>query len=264
MNGAGDTITAGTTNTGQCATALTATSSTASTTFGANGYTASVGGTNQIVSDSSFPRVLVGAGSDTSTVGNNSLAVNSTASGYTNTYEVQLQNLNATSGFTTGVPSVHYYKAGRNAVSGDVIGSEHFYGKNVAGTKVEFARVEAQARTVTAGAETGYWGVSVPVAGVMTNFLQCNANTNSVNMFKSVDMNGQILKTSSNNINIDASTSSGAGIINLTTKAGTAGSGAGLTLTGNTLTASTVGASAGQYLCLTINGTVYKIALLNV
>ena len=41
------------------------------------------------------------------------------------------------------------------------------------------------------------------------------------------------------------------------------GSGGGLISTGNTLTAATAGGSAGQHLCLTINGTVYKIALLN-
>jgi predicted secreted protein len=66
------------------------------------------------------------------------------------------------------------------------------------------------------------------------------------------------------NITLDASQSTaGAGAITLTTKNGTAGSGGGLILTGNTLEAATAGASITKFLSITINGVVYKIALLN-
>ena len=41
------------------------------------------------------------------------------------------------------------------------------------------------------------------------------------------------------------------------------GSGEGLILTGNTLVSETSGADSGKHLCLTINGVVYKITLLN-
>lgn len=52
---------------------------------------------------------------------------------------------------------------------------------------------------------------------------------------------------------------------NLELRVNNSGSGGTLTLTGGTgLLAATAGGSAGQHLVLTINGTVYKIALLNV
>ena len=76
-------------------------------------------------------------------------------------------------------------------------------------------------------------------------------------------MNNNSVVSSTGNITIDASGSSGTGTINLTTKNGTAGSGAGLVLTGNTLTSATSSGSSGQHLAITINGVVYKIALLN-
>ena len=63
---------------------------------------------------------------------------------------------------------------------------------------------------------------------------------------------------------LDSTTSTaGAGAITLKTKDGTPSTTTGLILTGTALTASTAGASSGQYLSLTINGTQYKIALLN-
>ena len=52
--------------------------------------------------------------------------------------------------------------------------------------------------------------------------------------------------------------------LNLITANNVAGSGQGLTLSGNTLTSEMAGAFSGQHLCLTINGVVYKITLLNV
>jgi hypothetical protein len=219
MNGAGDTITAGTDNTQTLATGMTITSSAGNNVVSANGYVAT-NGTNVITSSASGGAITVSATGASSQIASGTIQQNNSNSGYTNNAQFTITNNSATAGNTTGVPSAYFYKAGRNAVSGDVVGSEHFYGKNGAGTKTEFARVEAQARTITAGAETGYWGVSVPVAGVMTNFLNVNANTNSVNVAKNFDMNGQVFKTSTNNINIDASTSSGTGSIIETLKAG--------------------------------------------
>jgi hypothetical protein len=77
-------------------------------------------------------------------------------------------------------------------------------------------------------------------------------------------MNGQDIKTSSGNMTIGNSSSSAAGAtLTLATKDNVAGSGAGLVLNGNTLLSGSAGGHFGQHLALTINGTVYKIALLN-
>lgn len=53
------------------------------------------------------------------------------------------------------------------------------------------------------------------------------------------------------------------GAITLTTKNGTPSTTTGLILTGTALQSSTAGGSAGTHLCITLNGTLYKIALLN-
>lgn len=51
--------------------------------------------------------------------------------------------------------------------------------------------------------------------------------------------------------------------LNLITADNVAGSGQGLTISGNTLMSDTAGADSGKHLALTINGVVYKITLLN-
>jgi hypothetical protein len=64
-------------------------------------------------------------------------------------------------------------------------------------------------------------------------------------------------------ITLDVASSAGNGAITLKTKDGTPSTTTGLILTGSALTSSTAGGSAGQYLCITIGTTLYKIALLN-
>jgi hypothetical protein len=118
-----------------------------------------------------------------------------------------------------GVPSVHYYKNGRSAVANDVIGSQHYFGKNASGTKIEFAIIEANVKTATAGAEAGGLDFSADIAGVMTKFMRISGNTGFVDMVRTVNMNGNTLQTNAGNITIDASTSAGAGSIIQTLKA---------------------------------------------
>jgi hypothetical protein len=60
----------------------------------------------------------------------------------------------------------------------------------------------------------------------------------------------------------DASTA-GAGAITLRTKDGTPSTTTGLIMNGTALQSSTAGGSSGSHLCITLNGTLYKIALLN-
>jgi hypothetical protein len=72
--------------------------------------------------------------------------------------------------------------------------------------------------------------------------------------------------TGAGGIVIDANTSTSGtatGAITLTTKNGTPSTSNGLILTGTALQSATAGGSSGQHLCITLNGTLYKIALLN-
>ena len=123
-------------------------------------------------------------------------------------------------------------------------------------------------------------------SGTFNNVLQVIANNNpraimNVNETRLIDSTTNTYKTGIFNtggstliqntstaglggIILDATASTaGNGAITLKTKDGTPSTTTGLILTGTALTASTAGASSGQYLSLTINGTQYKIALLN-
>ena len=202
-------------------------------------------------------------GTSNTTINAGSESIQQSVSGYTTTPILELNNAFATAGNTTGVPSIKYNKSGRNAVAGDVIGSQHFYGKNYAGTSTEFANIEASVRNTGVGNDDGSIAFSGLINGTMTEFFRINGADSENNMFLPLDMNAQTIKSSTGNLNLSASGSTGTGSISLTTKNGVAGSGGGLLLTGNTLLSGSSGGSSGQHLCLTIGGTVYKIALLN-
>jgi hypothetical protein len=118
-----------------------------------------------------------------------------------------------------GVPSVHYYKNGRSAVANDVIGSQHYFGKNASGTKTEFAIIEGNVRTATAGAEAGGLDLSVAIAGVMTKFIRMSGNTGLVDMVRNVNMNGNTLQTTAGNLTLSATGSAGTGTLTLAPKA---------------------------------------------
>ena len=181
-----------------------------------------------------------------------------------------LNNTNA-----TGSVAMEVYKAKPTAgVAGDVLFNQSVYGKDSANTKQEYTRISHTIRDPTNGAEDGSIEIGAFVNGTYTNFIQLNANDTpigEVNIFRPLDFIGgsdanSTIKTSgtgSVNLNIDTTGSAGTGAIALKTKNGVAGSGGGLLLTGNTLLSASAGGNSGQHLCLTIGGTVYKIALLN-
>jgi hypothetical protein len=159
-------------------------------------------------------------------------------------------------------------------VAGDQLFNQSVYGKDSANAKQEYTRISHTIRDPTNGLEDGSIEIGAFVNGAYTNFIQLNANDapiGEVNIFRPIDFIGgsdanNTIRTSgtgSVNLNLDATGSVGAGAIALKTKNGTAGSGAGLLLTGDTLLSATSGGSSGQHLCLTIGGVVYKIALLN-
>lgn len=254
------TINDGSTNsTAVSATSLTVTTSAGNNVVSANGHVAT-NGTNSITATAVTPSITVASTGASSVLNSGAFQQSNSNTGYTNNQQLTITNTNASAGATTGVPSESFYKAGRNAVSTDIIGSTHYFAKNAAGTKTEFARIEAQARNTAAGSESGYLGFSSAVAGASSTYMSMAGNV--VSIAKNLDMNGNVIKSSTGNFTIDASASSGSGIITLTTKAGTAGSGAGLVLAGDTLLASAAGAASGRYLSLTISGVVYKIPLL--
>lgn len=143
----------------------------------------------------------------------------SNAVGYNSTPTLTIVDSLATAGATTGVPSIKYNKSGRNAVAGDVIASQHYYANNSAGTSTEFARIEASVRNTGVGNDDGSIALSGLINGVMTEFFRVNGADSENNMFLPVDMNGQSIKSSSGDLNLTASSSSGTGQVTLASKA---------------------------------------------
>jgi hypothetical protein len=171
---------------------------------------------------------------------------------------------NSTAGASAGV-AIETNKNGGAGVVGDEVFRLSMKGKNSGNTTAEYGRITCNIRDPTtsgAGIDGGLI-LAVPVNNTMTSFLDLNGNNGRANCLVPLDMRTNSIVSTTGNITLDASSSSGTGAIALTTKAGTAGSGAGLLLTGNTLTSGSSGGNSGQHLCLTINGVVYKIALQN-
>ena len=183
--------------------------------------------------------------------------------------------LTLTNNNATGSVAMEVYKQKPTAgTAGEVLFNQSVYGKDSANNKNEYTRISHTIRDPTNGAEDGSMEIGAFVNGSYTNFIQLNANDapiGEVNVFRPIDFIGgsdanNTIKTSgtgSVNLNLDATGSVGAGAIALKTKNGTPGSGGGLLLTGDTLLSPTSGGSAGQHLCLTIGGVVYKIKLEN-
>jgi hypothetical protein len=186
------------------------------------------------------------------------------AVGHTTDQMLSLENTNTSAGTTTGVPSISHYKSGRNAGVGDIVSSVQHYAKNYLGVKTLFSKTETVVTSSSAGSgDDSALDFYTCVNGSTALVMRLNGADNENNNFRPLDMNGNNIRTSTGNMTIDTSSSSGTGILTLATKDGTAGSGGGLIFTGNTLLSGSAGGNSGQHLCITINASVYKIALLN-
>ena len=177
---------------------------------------------------------------------------------------LKLENTHSVIGNSNGTPSIEIYKSGRNAAVGDIIHSQHYYA-NDANIKREFTKLETKVRTVGGVNNNGSMSFYGLKNSVPTEFMQLNGLDNMNNMYLPLNMNDNIITTSSGNLVIDTTSSSNANAsLIIATKSNVIGSGEGLVLKGNTLTSSIAPVtSSGKYLCLTIDNTVYKIQLLN-
>jgi hypothetical protein len=175
--------------------------------------------------------------------------------------------------------------SGSASVSGTTTMSDTITLNKASGTQsiVCSAPTALNIQTTTNGAPINFSCQST--SGTFNGVLQVIANNNPrvqmyVNDTKVIDRNNNNYMTAISNptgstliqnlssagnggVIIDSSTSTaGAGAITLNTKNGSPSTTTGLILNGTALTSGTAGAHGGQHLCLTINGTLYKIALL--
>ncbi len=193
----------------------------------------------QVIINNSTPSITITDGTNTTTItptsvgasntlqqvldaGNSATGANAKISltdsgiGYTNP-QLTLNNSNATAGNTTGVPSVEYYKSGRNAVQNDIILSESFYAKNYLGTKTLFGKIECLITNTSAGAsDDGALDFYTCVNGTSSLVMRLNGADNENNFYRPLDMNGNAIKTSTGNITIDGTSApSGSGQIDI-------------------------------------------------
>ena len=164
---------------------------------------------------------------------------------------------------STVYPVLRLDRPDRSASIAETLGAFTTWADDGTGVSREWSRIQTVASNVGVGNQDGTISIYGSVNGVMAEVFNFNGNQNENNSFKPLDMNSNEIRTNTGDMTINTSTSAGNGILTLATKNGTAGSGAGLALTGNTLLNASAGGSSGQHLCLTIDGTVYKIALLN-
>jgi hypothetical protein len=126
---------------------------------------------------------------------------------------LNLQNTNA-----TGSVSMEVYKNKPTAgVAGDVLFNQSVYGKDSANTKQEYTRISHTLRDATTAGEDGSIEFSAFVNGAVNTFLQINGNENEINCLKTLDMTGNNIRTSTGDLSILTTTSSGNGNMTIST-----------------------------------------------
>jgi len=158
-----------------------------------------------------------------------------------------------------------FYNKNIAGATGDITTAINFFGEDASTNKIQLGGIESvltQANPAPGTGPDGAMDFYTCVNGTKSLVMRLNGADNENNSFRPLDMNGQNIRTSTGSMTIDVSGSSPGAVLTLNTKDNTAGSGAGLVLNGNTLLSGSAGVHAGQHLALTINGTVYKIALL--
>jgi hypothetical protein len=94
------------------------------------------------------------------------------------------------------------------------------YGLDAVAQKTEFARIQTKAENVASGNEDGTLSIFNSVNGVISETFNFNGGQNENNSFRPLDMNGNALRTTSGNLPINATASSGTGHIDITSKTG--------------------------------------------
>lgn len=163
---------------------------------------------------------------------------------------------------TASYPAIKLDRPVPASGAGETIGTIGMWADDGAGTSREWSRIQTKTENTGGGNQDATLQIFNSVNGVLSETFNFNGAQNENNTFRPLDLNNNDIRTASGNILLTGTLSSGAGSIELKSKDATAGSGTGLILTGNTLLSGSAGVHAGQHLALTINGTVYKIALL--
>ena len=209
------------------------------------------------------------------TLQSGSSAVSATATAITNS-AAQILNNSTTAGAianpsfifretnatATAFPTIKTEKLSVVPIAGNPISAITNWAADSAGTQREWSRIQTKVENITPGNQDSTISFFTSVNGAVSEVFNLNGAQNENNSFRPLDMNGNGIINTSGSLSVGCSTSSTAGAtLTLATKDNVAGSGAGLILSGNTLITAVAGVASANYLTLTINSVVYKIAL---
>ena len=155
---------------------------------------------------------------DNLTASSNNLTLRNPTVGNTTTPSLILENTSLTAGTTNGVPSIETDKSGRNGANNDLISTTLNYAKNYAGVKTLFTKIESNIRNTALGNDDGSIGIFATLNGVMTEFFRFNGADGENNSFVPLDMNNQVIKTSTGKLEMNGTASTGSGQVVLTPK----------------------------------------------
>jgi hypothetical protein len=193
----------------------------------------------------------------------------------------------------TSYTALKLEKSGVVATAGNAISAVSSWAVDAGGTSREWSRIQTVATNVSTSPANQDGTISIfgSVNGTMAEVFNFNGSQNENNCFKPLDMNNQQIRSNSGDLVLTTTASTGTGLITLSAKADVSISGTScavlsvsgantgalytnpgiveleatntLQFTGVGLQAPTASGSAGTHLVITLNGTQYKIALLN-
>jgi hypothetical protein len=147
------------------------------------------------------------------------LTVKGLSSGYTSSPNIIVENALFSAGNTTGVPSIKYYKSGRTTVLNDVVMSQQFNAKNYANVEKTYGKIECSVTGASIPtSDDGALDFYTCINGVNQLVLRLNGADNENNTFRPFDLNGNALKTSQTNLDINSTSSTGDGDMSMTSK----------------------------------------------
>jgi len=129
--------------------------------------------------------------------------------------------LNLVNTNTTGSVAMEVYKNKPVAgVAGDVLFNQSVFGKDAGNARQEYTRITHTIRDNTSTNEDGSMEFLCYNAGSVTTFLQLNGVENEINIYKTLDLNGNAIRTITGDMAISTAPSATTGNMNITAKGG--------------------------------------------
>jgi hypothetical protein len=232
-----------------------------------------VNSSTQLILNSAIS-TLMGSTVSMKTPSDNNNFIVSTASQFHNSADVddvsnptlQIVNNNAS---TASYPVLKFNKSTTNTLAGNIISAVSSWARDYTGTSIEWNRIQTKVENNGVGNQDASLSIYNIVNGTLSETFNFNGGQNEINSFRPLDMNGNDIRSTTGNVVINSNISTGLGQVQIQTKGGTAGSGTGFQISGNTMTSANAGGSSGHHMCITLPDPttglprVYKIALLN-